>query len=91
MGRAVPAVGVRTRHADELHDLGADAVVADVDRAEASFDLVTESIGGTSLAKAVAKSRPGSTLVVFGASSGEPTPLSLYDFISGIRPARRGP
>jgi len=67
--------------ADSLRQLGAVAVVPSTNEAEGLFDLVTESIGGSSLAAAISHSRPGSTVVVFGASSGEPTPIGLYDFV----------
>lgn len=79
-GAQVTAVA-GTEYADSLRSLGAAAVVPDTGALDGLFDLVTESIGGASLAAAIGHSRPGSTIVVFGASSGDPTPISLYDFI----------
>jgi NADPH2:quinone reductase len=68
-------------HAEALQADGAEDVVPDVDAANGLFDLITESVGGRSLAAAVAHSRPGGAIVAFGTSSGEKTPISLYDFV----------
>lgn len=69
------------RYAEDLLAVGAETVSPNIDSARGTFDLMTESIGGQSLAAAIAASAPGATIVVFGASSGEKTPISLYDFI----------
>ncbi|MHB8294544.1 MAG: zinc-binding dehydrogenase [Acidimicrobiales bacterium] len=79
-GAQVTAVA-RTEHAEALKATGASDVAADIDATASLFDLITESVGGSSLTAAIAHSRPGGTIVVFGASSGEKTPISLYDFI----------
>lgn len=55
--------------------------VATEDAAEGPFDLILESVGGSSLTAAIGCVAPQGTIVVFGNSSGEPTPLNLYDFI----------
>lgn len=78
-GAQVTAVA-SAQYADSLRSLGAVAVVPDTSALDGLFDLVTESIGGASLAAAISHSRPGSTIVVFGAS-GEPTSITLYDFV----------
>lgn len=51
------------------------------------FELILESIGGASLSQAVAHTAPHGTVVIFGASSGEKTPLGLLDFFGheGVR------
>ncbi|MDT4894243.1 MAG: hypothetical protein QOE97_3278 [Pseudonocardiales bacterium] len=79
-GARVTAIAART-HAEALMKAGAEAVHEQIGEATDSFDLVTESIGGQSLADAIAATAPGATLVMFGASTGERTPISLYDFI----------
>jgi|SRR5680860_1144951 len=56
----------------------ASAVTDDV---EGAFDLILESVGGRSLAAAINHVAPGGVIVVFGNSSGEATPVSLYDFV----------
>lgn len=64
----------------ELKSLGAAEVVADIAEASGLYDLILESVGGASLAGAVKKSAPGSTVVVLGASSGETAPVTVFDF-----------
>ncbi len=79
-GATVTAVTRRTDKVPELEDLGARTVVADVDTAGPGFDLVLESVGGSVLAAAIAKVAPGGMVVLVGNTSGEPTPVSIYDF-----------
>lgn len=79
-GALVTAVASE-RYADDMLAAGAETVSPDIDSARGPFDLVTESVGGQSLAAAIAASAPGATIVIFGASSREKTPFSLYDFI----------
>lgn len=50
------------------------------DEVEGLYDLMLESVGGASLTAAVNRVAPHGTVVVFGNSSNEPTPVSLYDF-----------
>ncbi|NUR57568.1 MAG: zinc-binding dehydrogenase [Catenulispora sp.] len=59
---------------------GAATVVADP--ADSPFvHAALESVGGQALTGVIAKLLPASPIVVFGTSSGEPTPLTIYDFI----------
>jgi len=44
------------------------------------FDLILESAGGSSLAGAISKVAPGGTIVVFGNTSREETPVSFSNF-----------
>ncbi|WP_214417262.1 zinc-binding dehydrogenase [Sphaerisporangium fuscum] len=77
-GAAVTAVA---RQAGELLALGAhDAVGAPGEAAE-PYHLIVESVGGASLAAALHKVAPGGTIMLIGASSGEKTPIDIYDFI----------
>jgi NADPH2:quinone reductase len=62
------------------HIRGAVEIVDGIDRAEGRFSLILESAGGPSLAAAVARIEARGTIVIFGNSSGEPTPLSFRDF-----------
>lgn len=59
---------------------GAAAIVADP-ADSVPVHAALESVGGQVLAGVVSKLLPGSPIVVFGTSSGEPTPLTIYDFI----------
>jgi NADPH:quinone reductase len=63
-----------------LSERGATAVVANIQEAEGLFDLILESAGGASLAGAISKVAPGGTIVMFGNSSREQTPISFPNF-----------
>src|SRR5271170_1367635 len=62
------------------HLRGADEIVEGIDKAQGFFALILESAGGPSLAAAIARIEAKGTIVVFGNSSGEPTPISFRDF-----------
>jgi NADPH:quinone reductase-like Zn-dependent oxidoreductase len=62
------------------HLRGVAAIVDDVAKAEGRFGLILESAGGSSLAAAIARIAPKGTIVIFGNSSGDPTPVSFRDF-----------
>src|SRR4029077_1268190 len=62
------------------HIRGAVEIVDGIDRAEGRFSLILESAGGASLAAAIAHIEAKGTIVIFGNSSGEPTPLTFRDF-----------
>lgn len=79
-GARVTAVA-RATHAQQLVELGAERVVAEPAAAEGSFWLIAESLGGDSLAAAIGKLAPGGTLVLLGNTSGQPTAISVLDFI----------
>ncbi|HEX9132204.1 MAG TPA: zinc-binding dehydrogenase [Ktedonobacteraceae bacterium] len=63
-----------------LTERGASALVAHIREAEGLFDLILESAGGASLAGAISKVAPGGTIVIFGNSSREETPISFANF-----------
>lgn len=79
-GAAVTAVA-RSEHTADLTGRGAAAVVETVEEAAGGFELVLEQIGGAVLAAALAKVAPGGTVVVIGATAGEPTPIGLGNFV----------
>ena len=78
-GAAVTAIADE-RHADELRALGAVEVLADPAAAAGLFAFAIESIGGEMLAKTIAAIEPAGTIVLIGSASGEPTPISIFDF-----------
>ncbi|TPN79385.1 zinc-binding dehydrogenase [Mesorhizobium sp. CU2] len=86
-GASVTAVAA-ARHAEDLSQLGAEQVVGAIEEAGGLFALITESVGGTSLAHAIERVAPGGTIVMFGSSSGEPTPVSFRQFVPGHEGAR---
>ncbi|PBC08005.1 zinc-binding dehydrogenase [Mesorhizobium sp. WSM3859] len=76
------------RHHDDLRNLGAGQVVESIELAEGPFSLITESVGGKSLAAAIERVAPGGTIVMFGSSSGELTPIGFRQFVPGHEGAR---
>jgi NADPH:quinone reductase-like Zn-dependent oxidoreductase len=62
------------------HLRGADEIVEGIENAQGLFALILESAGGPSLAAAIAHIEAKGVIVVFGNSSGEPTPISFRDF-----------
>lgn len=78
----------RSGHAERLRGLGADEVVESLDSLNAPVDFALESVGGHTLADTVAHMSPGGTIMVFGNSSGEPTPLDVFAFAGGHEDAR---
>jgi NADPH2:quinone reductase len=79
-GAEVTGVVSHPDRASGLYDLGASALVESIQEAEGLFDLILESAGGSSLAGAISKVAPGGTIVMFGNSSREQTPLSFPNF-----------
>ncbi len=67
-------------HQRGRHLLGAAEIIEGIDRAQGRFALILEAAGGASLAAAIVHVEAKGTIVVFGNSSGEPTPLSFRDF-----------
>ena len=61
------------------HLRGADEIVEGIDKVHGNFALILESVGGASLAAAIAHIEAKGTIVVFGNSSGEATPFSFRD------------
>ena len=79
-GAQVTAVA-RGDRGEAVRALGAeDVVAATADAEDAAYDVILESDGGASLTAAVAKVADGGTVVVFGNSAREPSPLSFMDF-----------
>lgn len=65
------------QHEKELLRCGATSVVADPSDADGLYDLVTDWVGGASLAAALAKVAPGGTV---GSGNPDKTPISIHDF-----------
>ncbi|RWN30386.1 zinc-binding dehydrogenase [Mesorhizobium sp.] len=86
-GASVTAIAA-ARHADDLRGLGAQQVVESIELAEGPFSLITESVGGESLAHAIERVTPGGIIVMFGSSSGELTSVGFRQFVPGHEGAR---
>ncbi|UVK47431.1 zinc-binding dehydrogenase [Mesorhizobium sp. AR07] len=86
-GASVTAIAA-AQHAEDLRGLGAEQVVESIELAEGPFSLITESVGGESLAHAIERVAPGGTIVMFGSSSGELTPIGFRQFVPGHEGAK---
>ncbi|MER8374132.1 zinc-binding dehydrogenase [Mesorhizobium sp. M1396] len=86
-GASVTAIAA-ARHAEDIRGLGAEQVVEAIELAEGPFSLITESVGGQSLAHAIERVAPGGTIVMFGSSSGELTPVGFRQFVPDHEGAR---
>ncbi|MCA2230015.1 zinc-binding dehydrogenase [Nonomuraea aurantiaca] len=62
-------------------DVDAHEVVPDPVAATGPYDLIIESVGGPALTAALGRAAPGATIVLIGSSSGQKTPIDIYDFI----------
>ena len=79
-GARVTAVVGNPERARILDDLGAAEIVTRIEDAHGRFDLILESAGGASLIAAIEKIEAKGTIVVYGNSSGEPTPIDFRMF-----------
>jgi NADPH:quinone reductase len=86
-GASVTAVAP-ARHVEDLRGLGAEQAVESIELAKGPFSLITDSVGGESLAHAIEQVAPGGTVVMFGSSSGELTPIGFRQFVPGHEGAR---
>jgi NADPH2:quinone reductase len=71
---------VAPRRGEALASLEGVAVVGAVDAEEGPYDLVLEAVGGGTLRAAIERVAPGGTVVTYGNSSREPTPIDFLAF-----------
>lgn len=81
-GAEVCAVSSRQSEHAHLADLGAGQIVTSIEDVRGPFDLVLESVGGSSLAKAVELVARGGVVVTIGNSSERDTTLNARDLYS---------
>jgi NADPH2:quinone reductase len=79
-GAHVTGVASGPERAEGLAELGADDVVGELSPEGDPFDVILESVGGSSLAAALARVAPWGTVVSFGNSSGERTSFDVSPF-----------
>jgi NADPH:quinone reductase-like Zn-dependent oxidoreductase len=79
-GARVTAVVGNPQRGLVLDGLGAAEIVTAIENAQGRFGLILESAGGASLTAAIVRIEARGTIVVYGNSSGEPTPLNFRDF-----------
>jgi NADPH:quinone reductase-like Zn-dependent oxidoreductase len=73
-----------------LEELGADELITELAPEGDHFDLILESVGGASLAAALARVGFRGTVVAFGASSPEPTTFDISGFYNRGGPTLYG-
>jgi len=78
-GARVTAVA-KSENARSLRELGAAEVISGSEDPRGQFDLILESVGGSSLDKDIAAIAPGGTIVLYGNSSGTDSKLNLMQF-----------
>jgi NADPH2:quinone reductase len=79
-GAAVTVVTASPERARRLLALGAEQAVRDVADATGPFDVVLESVGGTSLPRALGRVRKGGRVIWFGQASREPPRLDFFAY-----------
>jgi len=79
-GAYVTAVAGSRERGQVLDGLGAAEIVTNIAEADGRFGLILEGAGGSSLTAAIGRIEARGTIVVYGNSSGEPTPLNFRDF-----------
>ncbi len=79
-GARVTAVVGSAERAAVLDGLGAAEIVTGIEQAQGRFELILEAAGGASLAAAIERVAAKGVVVLYGNSSGEPTPLNFRDF-----------
>jgi NADPH:quinone reductase-like Zn-dependent oxidoreductase len=78
-GAEVSAIA-RTERAQAMRDLGASTVSPSIEELQGTFDVILESVGGSSLSAAARLVGPDGALIFFGNSSREPSSISFADF-----------
>ncbi|MFG1812421.1 nuclear transport factor 2 family protein [Kribbella sp. NPDC049174] len=82
-GASVTAVVSTPERGERLLDLGAETLVYDVSDASGPFDLVLESVGGSSLPIALSKLTAGGQLIWFGEASRRSVELDFFNLFDG--------
>ncbi len=81
-GASVTAVSASPERAERLLALGAAHVVQSVEDAIGPYDVAFESVGGSSLPRALMLLAKGGRLIWFGQASRMPSQLDFFDFFA---------
>ena len=79
-GAKVTGVSSSSERAEGLAQIGADEVTSELSAEGEPFEVILESVGGASLAAALARVAPWGTIVTFGNSSSEQTTFDVSPF-----------
>ena len=84
-GAHVAGVVGNPERAGGLKELGAEELATNIEELTGPFDLILESVGGTSLTTALRLVGPDGTVVMFGNSSGESSEVAFGSIFSSPR------
>ena len=87
-GAHVTGVVGSPQRGEGLRELGVEEIVVELDEEGDEFDLILESVGGASLAAALARIAPTGTIVSYGNSSREDTTFDVSGFYGRATGAR---
>ncbi len=79
-GARITAIAGSSERGQGLRELGATEIVTKIEDAQGLFELILESVGGSSLETAIRLIAPEGTVVVYGNSSGQDAKVNLYSF-----------
>jgi len=79
-GARITAIAGSPERSLGLDELGANEIVMKIADAQGLFDLILESVGGSSLETAIQHIAPGGTIVLFGGSSTQDAKINLFAF-----------
>ncbi len=79
-GGRITAIAANPERSLGLDELGASEIITKIEDAQGLFDLILESVGGSSLETAIQHIAPGGTIVLFGGSSTQDAKINLFAF-----------
>ena len=88
-GARVTAVTASPARGQRLLELGAHAIVTDVQLARGPFEVVFDSVGGDATQAAWRTLTPEGTFVWFGQASSNPSTLDFFDWTGGLNATLR--
>jgi NADPH:quinone reductase-like Zn-dependent oxidoreductase len=88
-GALVTAVTASRKRGERLLELGAHAIVTDVQLARGPFEVVLDSVGGDTTQAAWRTLTPEGTFIWFGQASRTPSTLDFFDWTGGLNATLR--
>ncbi len=76
------------RRSEGLRELGADELIAEVDPAGPTYEVILDAVGGTVLGHAIARVAPGGTVVSFASTIAEPVSYPARELFARAPRAR---
>lgn len=79
-GGRITAIAGSAERSKGLRELGATEIITRIEDAQGLFDLILESVGGSSLETAIQHIAPAGTIVLYGGSSRQDAKVNLFSF-----------